>query len=416
MLVEQSFKNIIIKNIIKSSKDVGEFLNNNRELNHVIKRAEESWIRNDIKLTVAIMTFNEERCIERCIESVLSISDEIIIVDSGSTDNTVKIIKDKFPGVVLYSQPWQNDFSLVRNKMIELSKYNWIFQIDADEYLNKDNCEEIKKVIHFLEHCPIENVIISPILIDHDLSETLHTKRIFKKTEDVRYFGIVHEELRIDNSAEIPYIIIRSNIFHDGYKEEVISLKNKYHRNFLLLEKMIEKEPNNARWYYFLAREAFALQLPREYIISVLEEALKISKHDSQDYHTGIYSLLMELNLENRERVENFALEAKKNNVNLMDVYFFEFLSFQIDINNEFSNKIKENIVEIRGLDNPFSLINSNGDHIFHAWGWAYFQNKKYELAFNMWEKICSEEIKCKVMGELGELNNCISKFLKNYS
>lgn len=96
-----------------------------------------------IKLSVAIITFNEERNIERCIRSVLPIADEIIIVDSFSTDKTeeicqsfnLKFIKNPFKGHIE-----QKNFAL------ELCSHDYIISLDADEALSDELLEQIKKV------------------------------------------------------------------------------------------------------------------------------------------------------------------------------------------------------------------------------------------------------------------------------
>ena len=99
---------------------------------------------NEVKLTVAIITFNEESNIKRCIDSVKAIADQILVVDSFSTDNTEKIcssyeivdfIKHKFKGHIQQ-----------KNKALELSKYDNVLSIDADEAIDKDAISEILKI------------------------------------------------------------------------------------------------------------------------------------------------------------------------------------------------------------------------------------------------------------------------------
>ncbi|MGZ3787681.1 MAG: glycosyltransferase family 2 protein [Bacteriovorax sp.] len=96
-----------------------------------------------IKLTVAIITFNEERNIARCLDSVKEIADEILVVDSFSTDKTeficnqyqVRFVKNPFKGHIE-----QKNFAL------ELSTHDYVLSLDADEALSPELLEEIKKV------------------------------------------------------------------------------------------------------------------------------------------------------------------------------------------------------------------------------------------------------------------------------
>lgn len=407
------FRLIIEKNIIKSSDNISQFFSDNLYSEEFLRNLEITW-NNKLKLTFAIMTFNEERCIKRCIESIHNIADEIIVIDTGSTDNTVKIINEFFPSVKVYTHIWKDDFSYIRNLLSEYSSNDWIFQMDADEYLDLNNCEEIKKIICIFDNTPFEPKVISPILVDHDFSETLNTKRIYKKRENLKYHGLIHEELRFNNSIKIPFLIISNKIIHDGYKKEIMDNKKKYERNSKLLKKMVEIEPNNIRWYYFLARETFALEYPRHYIQDILEKGLECTENDEVDFETGIISNLMELNLDNIPLLSEYAFKAKKKNSNLMDIYYYELVGNHAMAIDNLGNLIKESIKEVAHLDDPFSLINSNGDHLFLAWGWGYFFSRNFELAFLMWGKISSGVLIEKLDKEIQLINNSISLYFNN--
>lgn len=80
---------------------------------------------------------NEEFYIRDCIENLLRVCDEIVIVDTGSTDNTKNIIQ-KYQEVKLYDFEWIHDFSAARNYALSLTKSDYVFSIDADEYLTDD--------------------------------------------------------------------------------------------------------------------------------------------------------------------------------------------------------------------------------------------------------------------------------------
>jgi glycosyltransferase involved in cell wall biosynthesis len=83
-----------------------------------------------VKISTCIITFNEEKNIRDCIESVLDFSDEILVVDSESTDNTVKIVKELGARVIIKKWPGhvaQKQFT------VDNALFNWIFSLDADE-------------------------------------------------------------------------------------------------------------------------------------------------------------------------------------------------------------------------------------------------------------------------------------------
>ncbi|EMY12723.1 glycosyltransferase, group 2 family protein [Leptospira weilii str. Ecochallenge] len=88
------------------------------------------------KLSVAIITYNEERNIRDCIESCLNVADEIVILDSISTDKTEKISKS-FPSVRFYKQRFKGHVEQ-KNDVISLCKYEWILSLDADERISPE--------------------------------------------------------------------------------------------------------------------------------------------------------------------------------------------------------------------------------------------------------------------------------------
>jgi glycosyltransferase involved in cell wall biosynthesis len=97
------------------------------------------------KLSVALATFNEEKNISECLESVKDIADEIVIVDGSSTDKTVEIAKNFDAKVIVTDNP--PIFHINKQKAIDMATGDWILQLDADERLTNELKKEIKKVI-----------------------------------------------------------------------------------------------------------------------------------------------------------------------------------------------------------------------------------------------------------------------------
>src|ERR1700740_1406653 len=97
----------------------------------------------NIKLSAVIITFNEERNIGRCLDSLKEIADEIIVVDSFSTDKT-EFICNQQPLVKFVKQSWLG-YSGQKNFANALASHDYIFSIDADETLSSELIESIKK-------------------------------------------------------------------------------------------------------------------------------------------------------------------------------------------------------------------------------------------------------------------------------
>lgn len=97
------------------------------------------------KLTVALATYNEEKNLRACLESVKELADEIVIVDGTSIDKTVEIAKKFNARITITDNPLI--FHINKQKALDMARNEWILQLDADERVSKDLAVEIKKVI-----------------------------------------------------------------------------------------------------------------------------------------------------------------------------------------------------------------------------------------------------------------------------
>jgi glycosyltransferase involved in cell wall biosynthesis len=99
-----------------------------------------------VKLSVAIITFNEETNIARTLKSVIEVADEIVIVDSGSTDLTMEIAQEFGPKVKVFAEGWKG-FAAQKNSAIEKCNGEWILSLDADEEVSDGLRNEIAQLI-----------------------------------------------------------------------------------------------------------------------------------------------------------------------------------------------------------------------------------------------------------------------------
>lgn len=153
-------------------------------------------------LTVAVLTKNEEKNIKPVVCSAKKITDNILIVDSGSTDKTVEIA-EALGATVIYRE-WDNDFSAQRNFAIKNVKTDWILFLDADERIDSLLVEEIKKVIAnstLKQYSMLRRIHAFGFEYKHGIFKPDEVIRLFPAKE-VYYENKVHEHPVCDLSKE----------------------------------------------------------------------------------------------------------------------------------------------------------------------------------------------------------------------
>ena len=178
-------------------------------------------------ISVIIITKNEDHDIRDCLASV-AWADEIILLDSGSTDKTLEIAK-AFTSKVYTSSDWQG-FGVQKNRALAYASCDWILSIDADERVSKELCDEIKKSVLLNENVTVYSM---PRLssycgrfIRHSGWWPDYVPRLFKRGDASFSNDLVHERLVFENSATR----LTSPLLHITYKDldEVITKINQY--------------------------------------------------------------------------------------------------------------------------------------------------------------------------------------------
>lgn len=209
------------------------------------------------KVSVTVITLNEEENIERCLKSVKSFADEIVLVDSGSKDNTVAIAKRL--GARVYYRKF-DDYSSQKNFAASKTKGNWIFSIDADEVVTEGLSKEIglvvkeKKINGYL--VPRRNIIFGAEIKHTRFSPDKHIW-LWRKGRG-EWVGKIHEEVKVQGwTAEL-----RGAKVHYQYEKisEFWEMMNNY------TERMAEEIiSNNRRFSYFMLFYAPSLSFFRRF-------------------------------------------------------------------------------------------------------------------------------------------------------
>jgi len=209
-------------------------------------------------ISLCMIVKNEESHLPRCLGSIRGAVDEIIVVDTGSHDNTVKIA-DSF-GAKILSLPWSGDFSFCRNAGLAAARGTWILILDADEELDENGQEELRLCSTHLEYdgffLQIHNhagesrqsatATINPIL------------RMFRNRPEHRFRGKIHEQIAYAITERNPQAALHLSsvkIHHYGYAHDIVVKRDKIQRNLQLLAQELRDRPNDPFHHYNIAVE-----------------------------------------------------------------------------------------------------------------------------------------------------------------
>ncbi len=201
------------------------------------------------KVSACMIVKNEEEMLEDCLSSIRNWVDEIILVDTGSTDRTVEIAESY--GAKIFHQPWEGNFSKHRNYSIEQATGDWIFIIDADERVFEEDVPEILQLLNQDEH-PLLSLNVLNYYGDSDHQTFLPSDRFFRRSLDLRYRGIVHNQLSIPENIKSSRTGVR--LKHLGYGLDPEKMKKKLARSRSLLEEQLSENPDNAFAHFNLAQ------------------------------------------------------------------------------------------------------------------------------------------------------------------
>ncbi len=199
--------------------------------------------QNQKNLSLAMIVKDEEDCIKRCLDSVINLVDEIIIVDTGSTDKTIEICQSC--NAQVFSYQWNNDFAAARNFGLDKVTRDWILWLDADEEV-AENRNQINQGSLFDDYDALSIPIINFYgeKIDHDQVVQIGQPRLFRNHMGFRFENKVHEWLNLTSAYEQDRVgFLDLKIYHYGYMNSQVDNKQKFNRNVnLLLQELKDEE------------------------------------------------------------------------------------------------------------------------------------------------------------------------------
>ena len=200
-----------------------------------------------ITISLCMIVKNEEDTLARCLRSVHDIVDEIIIVDTGSTDKTKEIARD-FTSKI-YDFEWIDDFSAARNYSFSKATMDYILWLDADDVILPNDKKKLKKLKETLDPSVATVMMKYNYAFDEYGNVTLcfYRERLVKRSCNPVWHDPVHEFIGIEGKTINSDICITHKRIHDASD-----------RNLRIFEKMIEQgRPMSARNYFYYAKELY---------------------------------------------------------------------------------------------------------------------------------------------------------------
>jgi glycosyltransferase involved in cell wall biosynthesis len=194
-------------------------------------------------VSLAMIVKNESRCLARCLRSAREIVREIVVADTGSTDDSVKIAREF--GAKIFHFDWIGDFAAARNFAIGRTTGDWILVLDADEWIGETLAKEIPAFVGGAAAIGRLKVVSEFRRNNQVFHSQCPIPRLFPR--GARFEGKIHEQL----ISPLPRTDLRGELWHDGYLE----IQKKADRNMRLLAAELEPDPDNVYFLYQLALE-----------------------------------------------------------------------------------------------------------------------------------------------------------------
>jgi glycosyltransferase involved in cell wall biosynthesis len=279
-----------------------------------------------MKLSIGMMVKNEEKNLERCLESLQplreAIDSELIIVDTGSEDATVDIAKRYTDKV--YFHPWNNNFSEMRNITISYAKGEWFLVMDADEVL-----VDTQPIIDFLRSKKDQREYAAVTFNGKNITDEsddksfsiLLTLHLFKNDGYFHYEGSIHNQPSFKGKV----LALPVTLLHYGYiATDPELMERKFQRTSTILHKELEKDPENIYYWYQLS-VTYAMHKDRDKAIEFIEKAYELFQKARPDNMMYVFThmALMYQMVGNYARVAEICEESLTIKEGYVDIYYY---------------------------------------------------------------------------------------------
>ncbi len=313
-------------------------------------------------LSIGLIVKNEEEVLERCLKSLEVLTKElktqIIITDTGSSDDTVEIAKKYADELICFE--WCNNFSIARNTGVNKALGRWFMFIDADEFFD-ESCVEIVKFLKSNDSKKYNQASIKRRDYKKEMNDFIDCllSRLFNFEKGQREFvGAIHEGIPVDGTI----FTINAILHHDGYLKEKSLLKSK--RNEELLREAIKENPKDLRSYLQIINSTEQDVKKLSEIDLMIKSAIDNKMENSDYFYIALYEKVAILN-----KLGNYSLAldiaskyiAKFNSKTVL----YQNIVFEIIKALENMGEYEKAIEEIKEYQRVCLYLNKNPDNYF---------------------------------------------------
>lgn len=247
------------------------------------------------RISLCMIVRDSSRTLTACLESARAFVDEIIVVDTGSQDNTIAIAREF--GARISEFPWCDDFSAARNESLRDATGDWIFWMDADDTIDEASGRGLREILRkpypnstmgfvMQVHCPSSSApspYATPTAVDH--------VKLFRNDPRIRFSGRIHEQLlpsirRLGGDVEWTELFVR----HSGSDTSAAGRARKQERDLRILRLELEDDPDSTFTLFNIGMTLLDMGRPAE-ALDPLARSLQLA--EVGDSHLRkIYALL----------------------------------------------------------------------------------------------------------------------------
>ncbi len=242
------------------------------------------------KVSLCMIVKNEEKNLADCLGPIRDVVDEVIVVDTGSTDRTWELAEAL--GARVFDFPWQDSFSAARNVAIEHARGEWIFWLDADDRITPENIAKLKRLFAILDGSN-RAFVMKCVCVAATPGETetvVDHLRLFRNDPRLRWTYRVHEQiLPAIRATRAEVLWTDVTILHTGYTDEVLRRK-KLDRDLRLLNMEYQEQPDDPFTLFNMGSVLRELGRTAE-ALAMLERSLARS-HPNDSIVRKLYSMI----------------------------------------------------------------------------------------------------------------------------